>query len=156
MNECRMCLIKNPIRLEYKLWQQCLDSEHQYCNRCMYFNTYLNCPICVFDSRITKRSTNLIYRHNFAKAFSSEYWGNRSQEIDSIHAYHFYSYRYREVLQQIVGLIWGSKNRSATFRFQLFHSIKKYNRRDCRRKILILSKLNLPSEMIRYIMTWVV
>lgn len=153
MHECRLCLEKDSNLPEVKMWWGCLDNEHFCCKRCeFYFSNYLNCPICVFNLEIAKYSTNLIYRLNFAQKISkfskiSEYNGLQSQYI-----HHFYKCGFRKVLQELAGLLWGTANRSAAFRFQLLQQVKKYQRRICRKKILILRKLNLPSDMIQCVM----
>ena len=149
MYECRLCLEKDSSLSEVQKWWRCLHNEHFCCKRCeFYFSNYLDCPICVFNLEIARHSTDLIYRLNFAqKVLTFSAYNFQSQYI-----YHFYKCGFRKVVQELAGLLWGTTNRSAAFRFQLLQHVKKYQRRVRRKKILILRKLNLPSDMIQCVM----
>lgn len=144
MSECWLCLKRKLAPNPYKSFWFCSNPEHVCCSHCYYFNTFLDCPICFFNLEITKQSTDFVYRRNFAERV----WEPR-------YTYHFYNYGYRKVIQQLAGLLWGTVNRSAAFRFQLLHRVKKHRRQVCRKQILVLRKFNLPSELIRYVIQFV-
>jgi hypothetical protein len=148
MDRCVICDTPHAVPLERgSQWWQCTEPEHVCCTVCEYFNCEVQCPRCVPRRSTVVCLTYMVARRNVAVRGS---WSRLVAWSD-----HYYARGYADVLRELSGWRLLSRHRSAAFRFQLQNGVRRWMQRQQRRRLLLLRRCNLPSELVQWVWSFV-